>query len=288
MSLNSRSKYFCFTLNNYTAEDESRLASLDCSYVIYGREVGEGGTPHLQGYVEFASRLRGAQVKALVSSRCHIEKRRGTGVQASDYCKKDGDFVERGSLSKVKQGSRKDLMLVKEAIDSGCSMSEIADDHFTSWVKYRKSFESYKFLKSPPIFRNADVFCLWGEPGTGKTRFVYENEHDLYICSDPSLKWFDGYGGEEAVLIDDYNGEATTSFLLRVLDKYPLMVPVKGGFIPWNPLRIYVTSNIPPPFGHLTHSAAIRRRFRRVMHLENPLHFDDDGEVAHFKERLWS
>lgn len=95
------SKHWCFTLNNYTAGEEQLLADVlesdHVSYGIYGRETGESGTPHLQGYVVFAQRKRLAGVKALLGVRYHLERTRGTPKEASDYCKKEDDFNEYGT-----------------------------------------------------------------------------------------------------------------------------------------------------------------------------------------------
>jgi len=98
----SASKHWCFTLNNYTAGEEQLLADIlesdHVEYGIYGHETGEAGTPHLQGYVVFSQRKRLAQVKALLGQRYHLERTRGTPKEASDYCKKEGDFNEYGTL----------------------------------------------------------------------------------------------------------------------------------------------------------------------------------------------
>jgi len=89
-----------FTLNNYGAGEENGTWLPDCEYFVIGQEVGESGTPHLQGYCVFMDRYRLAQIKKAhaVCDRCHWEPQSqfSTPKQASDYCKKDKLFVEHG------------------------------------------------------------------------------------------------------------------------------------------------------------------------------------------------
>ena len=87
-----RSRTWCFTLNNPTPEEKKYIKENDLkefSYIIVGEEVGEQGTPHLQGYIEFENQRTFKAVKKLLP-RCHIEKAKGTGKQNRDYCSKEG------------------------------------------------------------------------------------------------------------------------------------------------------------------------------------------------------
>ena len=101
----SGAKRWCFTLNNPTTGERQLLSELGesehVSYMVYGNEVGSEGTPHLQGYVQFANRRSMRQAKALLGARLHLEISRGTPRQASQYCKKDGDFVEHCQLEEL-------------------------------------------------------------------------------------------------------------------------------------------------------------------------------------------
>lgn len=104
----SLAKRWCFTLNNPTEDEKLDIAthgeeiSVDpdysaFSYLVIGNEVGDNGTPHLQGYFWLRDKKRLASIKRLPGfGRCHLEVARGTHKQASDYCKKDGDFLEFG------------------------------------------------------------------------------------------------------------------------------------------------------------------------------------------------
>ena len=89
--------------------------------------------------------------------------------------------------------------------------------------------------------------CLWfyGKTGTGKTRTAVELAEEAgkdYWISHGNLNWFDGYNGQEYVIIDDFRrGMCDFHFLLRLTDRYIIEVPIKGGFVNWNPKVIIIT-----------------------------------------------
>jgi len=125
----SRAKRWCFTLNNYTTDEWSRLVAGgnadNVEYVIYAKETGESGTPHIQGFVIFKAAIRpGTGKTRLGSERYHLEVSRGTPQQAADYCKKDGDFYEFGDCPAVSQGKRTDLDRFYEWCDTFCGDNE--------------------------------------------------------------------------------------------------------------------------------------------------------------------
>lgn len=287
---NTRSKYWCFTLNNPTRDELSLLADAGrdlslgrytITYMVCGREEGASGTPHVQGYLELSQRVRLSSLTKLLRGRIHWESRRGTAKEASDYCKKDGTYRCFGEISKPDQGSRTDLDAIRQEIKDGASPLEIAESHFSQWCIYRRSFGEYRRLLNAPRARpRIRVFVLWGRPGTGKTRYVYHRAPAVFPVPTTDLSWFDGYCGQADVLFDDYRGEGSGSFLLRLLDIYPLQVPVKGGFVAWTPERIWITSNLPPPFELTAIADPLLRRIHADYFLEEPLDFDDPTALA--------
>lgn len=94
----TQSKRWCFTINNYVQlnEDSLQLLGPTCDYLVYGREVGASGTPHLQGFVIFHTNHRFNAVQAIFPTGAHLEKTGGPSHLAAAYCKKDHDFVEFG------------------------------------------------------------------------------------------------------------------------------------------------------------------------------------------------
>lgn len=128
----------CFTINNYTDIDVQALRNMYtecCKYIICGLEVGESGTPHIQGYAEFKDSMELHNIKKHMP-RAHIEKRKGTAEQADMYCQKDGRFWALGSRSQ--QGSREDIRIIKDMIYAGATKQQILDDYPHYYFRYHK------------------------------------------------------------------------------------------------------------------------------------------------------
>lgn len=93
---NPRYRKCCFTINNPEEEEFPHLLKLfdneDYRYII-GKEVGESGTPHLQGYVEFNGRQLSLRQLKAINARAHWERARGDRKSNVSYCSKEGDFV---------------------------------------------------------------------------------------------------------------------------------------------------------------------------------------------------
>ena len=274
-----RSKRWSFTLNNPTEDEESKLrglvSSAHATYIVIGKERGESGTFHFQGYIEVPTKLSLSSMKSMIP-RAHLEISRGSSQSNRDYCtKEDQDAFEDGTP--MTQGRRSDLDEIKEKLDGGATMTEIAEQHFTKWVVYRRSFVAYKALKM--ISRNwkTQVHILWGKTGTGKTRFCHDQVQDLRFWSPGDFNWFDGYDGQEIVIIDDFRGEYPLPLLLKLLDRYPMQVPVKGAFVEWLPKKVYITSNVQPIMWYDSDGpslAALKRRFTTVEEIRTPLYDD--------------
>jgi len=68
-----------------------------CSGYIFEEEVGDEGTPHLQGYLEFAKRLRAFSLG--LPKQIHWEIAKGTRAKNIAYCSKDQGRQARYSLN---------------------------------------------------------------------------------------------------------------------------------------------------------------------------------------------
>lgn len=102
----SKAKQWCFTLNNYKELlDPSLFPS--CTFCVYQEEVGESGTPHLQGFLQFCDRVSLPFVRDLPGlDGAHFEIVRGSAKQNVAYVTKaDGRLggpYEFGEIGKAK------------------------------------------------------------------------------------------------------------------------------------------------------------------------------------------
>jgi len=259
LNRDTRNRRWVFTINNYSASDVTRLKSLfddgKVKYIIFQAEVGAQGTPHLQGYVEVSSLKSLKQMKVLIggsaTSSVHLEIARGTPQQCADYCRKDDTAVadsrfEAGNISQ--QGKRTDLITIANTIKEK-GLSAAIDANPASFLKFPNGMVKYanhlisKIPKVPP-----KVFWFFGDTGLGKSRMVREMCKELVPDEQPfscsrSLQWLDGYSGQKCAILDDYRGDwAKIHELNRLLDRYEVQVPVKGGFVQWVPHYIFITS----------------------------------------------
>lgn len=273
-NVNKPNRYYCFTINNYSATDIEQLMAFcdDTTYLTYGFEKGtQESTKHIQGYVELPRPQRFSYIKKRLP-RAHLEIRHGSRTQARDYChKEDPKPFEYGIWKPDKQGMRNDLVAVKRKIDEGVSEEVIADEHFNTWCRNYRAFERYRNLKNKKRCTEKKVIWIYGPTGTGKSKKAMDLAPDAY-WKPPETKWFDGYAGESTVILDDFRPSwFSFSYLLRLLDRYPMSVENKGGSVPWVPTTIIVTCPSHPDelYNFVTEDIKqLKRRITEVIKVE--------------------
>jgi len=243
---------WCFTWNNYTSADEEYLNGLNAQYIIYGKEVGETGTPHLQGYVYFESRKTYTAVIKLLRG-CHVQERKASDLNDTiDYCKKDRDFVEIGKRPVKDQKARAALGgAAKAAAKRECirlaelgQMEKLKEDHPADYLQYKGRLESLFIPINKPIDGTLQHEWWVGTTGTGKSRLLWE----LYPNHFPKKKskWWDGYARQEVVAIEEWSpdNKHTSSALKEWADRYPFSGEVKCGIMHGlRPTKLIVISN---------------------------------------------
>jgi len=260
-------KRWCFTINNYTEVEYEyvwRALEDNCEYAVVGREVGEQGTKHLQGFGMFRIRSSLQTVKLLLHSRAHLEVARGTPRQNRVYCTKGGEYREHGecpdrSTSRGRAhlpGSPQSTCLARNAavdefitrMDEGRpGLVRFAEEQPVTWY-----FSGHNLLRNylavSSDLHRPDIRVEWyyGPPGVGKSRRAHEELPTAFI-KDPRTKWWSGYLLEKECIIDDFApGGIDMNHLLRWFDRYRCTVETKGGVVPLHVTHFIVTSNFHP------------------------------------------
>lgn len=86
------SKKWCFTWNNFDGQKsiellKSTFGAKNISF-LFGEEIGESGTPHLQGFIIADKKLRWTELQLPVT--IHWEVMKGSIDNSVKYCSKDG------------------------------------------------------------------------------------------------------------------------------------------------------------------------------------------------------
>lgn len=278
---NARVRNWCFTINNPTitpiALGSKLTAHPHFRYVVFQSEAGANGTTHYQGYIEFSKPIRFNACKNIIGGNPHLEKRHGTRDQARDYCMKDATRLPNTSPHEygtwaTSPGARNDILQIADEFKAGKRIREIANEYPAVYVRYHKGLEKLYSMMQTKRTEVPLVTLLYGKTGVGKTRAVM-GMPDVFK-KDGTDQWFDGYAGEDILLIDDFAGKKsriTLSFMLNLLDRYEVRLPIKGSFVDLSAKSIFVTTNIHPRLWYdysdrEEHYNALKRRFSHVIY----------------------
>ena len=186
----------------------------------------------------------------------NIESVKGNPKKAYEYVIKDGNYWQSSlnyfkdvNEERIKERIKKNRLLLE-----GDVMEEFENGKIGAIDLIRASkIRTIKVQLNCNMNKRQAPLIMWfyGATGSGKTRKALEMAEELKLrlwISNDSLKWFDGYCGQEIAVLDDLRKDIlpTWAFLLRLLDRYPLIVQIKGGFVKWVPRIIIITCPVAP------------------------------------------
>nr|WDW25911.1 MAG: replication-associated protein [Canine stool-associated circular virus] len=273
----TQARCWCGTLNSVPTDFDGlqffKAIEDKLNYAVGQVEIGnETGTVHFQFYLQLRRSQRLSWLKTKVSNEAHFEVAKGSPEQNKEYCTKVDTRAagpwEIGMMNT--QGKAAGLERATELIKAGTPVQEVAEFFPVIWVKHgRGLLDLRKTLKLECDRRQIgpngpELWVLYGESGSGKSRFVNEHWPDAY-WKTPYSQWWDGYAGHETVVLDDFKDDwmRLTDFQ-RLIDYYPLWVEIKGGSLPMMATRYVITSNVDPEewYQRADKAGTVMRRIR--------------------------
>ncbi len=207
------------------------------------------GYPHLQGYLALKLRTTRAKLKGTIGlNEIHLEVRgvHSTHEHAKGYCDKragteycDGTYRDGpwtfGSDADLatRPRERSDLLRAATMVqERTSSMKDVSDAFPGTYVQYWRGLMALRLVGIVAYAGPRDVTWIYGAAGCGKTREAYRLAPGLYnLFSVDNPVWFEQYDGESVLLIDNITPNFPWAMLMKVLDRYPITVPVKGSSV---------------------------------------------------------
>lgn len=180
--MSTRSRAYTFTINNHTFEDLCDVVNLVADYIVFGFEVGEDGTPHIQGYVHFSNARHFKSVSKMLP-RAHIEVAKGSPIQNRTYCTKGGEYYEFGECP---QQGKCTWARIEAA------MNDPKSDPFV-YKQYNKMYKEIKSKERKDHQRILNIIRY-------EDRFHYAKRHSTVLFDITA----ETYGDEEAIFLAAY------------------------------------------------------------------------------------
>jgi len=243
-------KHWFLTINNPTDEDskgftvdgDTMAPHLD--YLMIGFHVGEKDkVPHIHAVICLKKKTRFSALKKMYP-RANIQPRKGTLEECAIYLNKyNGGMKEWGerpqNLTERNKRTWDDAFALAKA-------GKLEDIPKVMLIRYYHAFKRIK-QDYPAMPQHLKAPCgewWWGETGSGKTLQAWTTYPDLYPKA--KNKWWDGYQGEEIVLVDEVMKKDSSwivPFLMTWSDCYRFPAEQKGTTVQIRPVKIIVTSN---------------------------------------------
>lgn len=228
------------------------------NYTYVGQlELGEStGYRHWQVYIENPTPIKFATLRKKFPMG-HFEPRHSSRQSCYDYVTKDetsaGVRIQKGEIQvEDSRTAHNAVERVREAIlVEGKSYRQVMMEvpEAARYFSYAKelSYIARSEQYSAKIRDDLDVTYLYGPPGVGKTSYVYNNEQDLrsiYLTSSYEHP-FDEYDFQPILVLDEFAGQLSVEYLLRLLDIYPMNASARytNKAAAWT--KVFIISNIP-------------------------------------------
>lgn len=303
---NSRLRNYVFTMNNPSAEHKQFFKDLEenwetsempLRYGIGQLEQGENETPHIQGYIELKSNRTFNSIKEFMPGNPHIEKRRGSAKQASDYCEKEdsriqGDNEWRFQFGVISQpGKKKDnikdaIALCDKLAEEDGELQDLEDQYPVQMTLHKNKLID-RFIEKKGrrhLTPGNNVIIFTGKSGSGKTTTAWKQYPNAYkgVWPTGGRWWWPNYKGEEVIIFDEYRGNISYQQCLALFDIHPMSIEYKGGNRENVSTKVIITTIRDPKtwYPGVEDKSELERRIQ-----ENAVIYDFKGKYPNFRKK---
>lgn len=282
-----------FTITAWTDEYLEKLKKSNPQYMCWGPETcPDTGRFHWQVYIHYANARYLSSMGKEAGPDGRVFKSDGSAEDNRYYV--FGPYNKKGKTKPINpeakeigvfpiQGRRNDIESFRDDIMAGKRKRHLSRDYATVRAKYPKfeevlireeleetAYQQYENNIKP------EIHVLWGPPGTGKTKYVFE-KHNCRDIFEPDLRkcgthWWTAYDGQDVILLDEFTGQLPIRDFLRLIDRYPYRMETKGGHTWRTATKIYICSNESPSDWYPAEAhqfAKIQRRLDTVTYVES-------------------
>lgn len=262
----AQGRYFLLTL---PYEDFTPYLPPQCTWIRGQLEMGNNtGYLHWQVVVGYPKKVTVHYVKLIFGDRVHVELSKSAA--ANSYVWKQDSRIEGTQFELGTPPFHRDQAKDWDKVLTSARNGDFNDIPPDVLIRCYGNLKRIRVDSLQPEPVEKQVFCFWGATGTGKSRLAWERAGFSAFPKDPNSKFWDGYSGQRTVVIDEFRGAISISHILRWLDRYPVIVEVKGSSCVFCADTIFFTSNLNPrdwyPDLDEETKSALMRRFTEVIH----------------------
>lgn len=236
-----------FRLTIWTEDLLPKLSTDKVRYSVYQKEkCPTTGKEHYQTFLQYSrSRRLSAVRKEFPSTDVRVaDNPKG----ARKYCMKEDTQlakpIEYGTFKT--KGERTDIGEFVELVKSGARRKDLIEEWPSIFTRYRHFYADTRAMFRPPDQPDKQVLLFCGPPGLGKTTGARELHPEAWLYPRQKGVWFPDYDGEEAALLDEFEGSLPLNILLALLHEFTEKVESKGGHVWWHPKTVIITCNLHP------------------------------------------